>query len=409
MCLIDRGFPVMIDSIATCALAVNQNSVLRVIRGGTFASPSFGLLIYDELGLARTLRLDARVRDCHGIGIFGARILLSTRTSIMSLNLSDLSTETYWSAPGGWQIRGMAVGATAVTLLIVLTDHSSSANTMGAQLVHLPDDTREDCLLESPTVISSGGRSLIVASDCSIFVYERTRGSKRVASIPGTPLSLAVDFDRIYVGVAEGTGAAGLIMELSACESPRSVAKPPIRTDILAVCPTQLAKGLTIGRRTNITRVQQEDQLNRFRVRGITPSRLWAMSPVPTLSALRARFAVKVPDVIRPSSRFFVVCTVSNEGDAILSSASPNPVEFYYKWARGGVGVLTPSYRTPLPRPLPPRESLTSNVLVVAPETSGEYNLLISLFQEGLGAFPEFDSESHCTIKLHVVDPEDDP
>jgi hypothetical protein len=90
---------------------------------------------------------------------------------------------------------------------------------------------------------------------------------------------------------------------------------------------------------------------------------------------------------LRPAEQTFVSVTLRNTSSVLWASAGKDPVDFSYKWFDRGKMLPIEGERTALPKPLRPGESLTVPVKVVAPETTGELLLKITLVQEGVEWF----------------------
>jgi hypothetical protein len=174
----------------------------------------------------------------------------------------------------------------------------------------------------------------------------------------------------------------------------------------LALVPKELVGGAAIGFRTNATRVEQLDQLAMFASVGVTPRRLWAIGePLPT-SSLRASFEAEIPVAAAVDDVIIVPCRVTNAGNAIFVSAPPNPIQFCYRWFdESGTPVGAGEWiHTPLPRALPPGDTVDGAVRVGAPHAPGTYTLAVTLLQEGVAWFDDL-SRSSGARGLVVVAP----
>ncbi len=79
--------------------------------------------------------------------------------------------------------------------------------------------------------------------------------------------------------------------------------------------------------------------------------------------------------------------TVRNTGPALLSTIGRLPVAVSYKWFDHGTMLPIEGERTRLPGALKPGDSLHMQVKVVAPGTTGDLVLKVSLVQEGVAWF----------------------
>ena len=175
-----------------------------------------------------------------------------------------------------------------------------------------------------------------------------------------------------------------------------------IRT--VAAITEPLLRGLEIGFETNPSRVAQSRQLAMFAAAGVTPERLWATAEPLPARALGARFEVQPPVRWEAGSTLAIPCTVVNDGRAIYVSAPPNPVQLCYRWFDGkqrpvGAGSWI---HTPLPRSLPPSESVETSLSVKAPDVPGRYVLAVTLLQEDVAWFDDVDPRFGVRVPVVV-------
>jgi len=90
---------------------------------------------------------------------------------------------------------------------------------------------------------------------------------------------------------------------------------------------------------------------------------------------------------LRPAERTLVSVTLRNPGPALWSMTGRAPITISYKWFDQGKMLPIEGERTRLPSQLKPGDSVNVNVNVVAPGTTGDLVLKISLVQEGVAWF----------------------
>jgi hypothetical protein len=105
-------------------------------------------------------------------------------------------------------------------------------------------------------------------------------------------------------------------------------------------------------------------------------------APLPSYSE-DIRSSVKLL-TLRRAERTLVPLTLRNTGPAHWSTAGRDPITISYKWFDRGRMLPIEGERTLLPGMLKPGESVDVNVNVVAPGTTGDLVLKISLVQEGV-------------------------
>jgi hypothetical protein len=94
--------------------------------------------------------------------------------------------------------------------------------------------------------------------------------------------------------------------------------------------------------------------------------------------------------VVEPGRQVSLKVTVENGSDTTWYCSGSNPVRFSYHWRDlSGEVVVFDGFRTPMPRDLKPRESITGNVAVEVPDTLGDLLLELTMVQEGLSWFED--------------------
>jgi hypothetical protein len=172
--------------------------------------------------------------------------------------------------------------------------------------------------------------------------------------------------------------------------------------DLVAV-PPPLLEGVRRGFRTNPARDSELDQLALFQQVGIEPVRLWATGDPLPLEACRVQLEAEVPAALAADAYVEVACTVKNLGAGFFVSAPPNPVSLSYRWLDGKSGEVIEGIRSPLPRAVPPRESVACRMTVITPSTPGDYQLCLSVVQELVAWFADLDPANGCKYPVRIT------
>ena len=104
----------------------------------------------------------------------------------------------------------------------------------------------------------------------------------------------------------------------------------------------------------------------------------------------------KVPSTMEPTKEYHLTVTLKNAGTSTWPSKGTgggliNQVSISYHWlaANGNKVVGFEGHRTPLPRDIPPGDSLTADNVVVTTPEAGEYRLKLTLVHEGVTWFEQ--------------------
>jgi hypothetical protein len=148
------------------------------------------------------------------------------------------------------------------------------------------------------------------------------------------------------------------------------------------------------------------DSLNRFlaaitRKKGV---------PVPAILPLRrskvsAQLAIEdLPEGVRAGGSFSIPVIISNNRPETLRSFQPNPVLLSHHWKdRTGEIIQFEGLRTAIKPLVLPGTSMRVHMLIQIPEKPGEYNLEITLVQEGVFWFEKVLKHFPYTISCTVV------
>lgn len=121
-------------------------------------------------------------------------------------------------------------------------------------------------------------------------------------------------------------------------------------------------------------------------------------------SSLRTAVTCDVPGTLCARDMAHLVCHVSNGGSATLRSTEPKPVHVSYRWFSPDGELVADGWREVLRRPLHRRGETDVTLRVLAPWTTGTYELRISPVQELVAWFDDIDPANGLRATIEVVD-----
>jgi acetolactate synthase-1/2/3 large subunit len=411
-----------LDTLSTTGLALGAGRIGRLLWSSGEAGSVGELLIYDETGVERYLRIDS-LREPHDLAWDGHEFLaVSTMSnSVLWLSASGEVTRS-WRADGdgdAWHLNSLfPVDGTVVAAAFGrFSKHRdwSDGRAAGAGIVFdlltgedvltglsCPHDPR---LVDGLWLVCNSAQRELVAVEASSGTLRRR------VQLEGWTRGLAVDEDLIYVGESANR-ASPVPGELG------SVAVVDRRTwsvvdrlplpcqevfDVVQVSPA-IARGVAKGFRTNPLRTAEQDQHALFNEVGARPPRLWAVGEPLPASACRVRVKATVPDQLKAGTVHECICLLANQGDAILVSAPPNPVHISYRWInRRDPDDVIEGDRSVLPEALPPRAERACPFSLRTPPEPGDYTLVITLVQEHVAWFDDLDEQNAWSGRLRIV------
>ncbi len=409
-----------LDELSTTGLAVSDGRLARALQGPT--EPGYGaeLVVYDERGVERYLRLDDG-HDPHDLLWDGNVFVLASPSSNRVLWFSGAGELVdSWDAPGegdAWHLNGLldVEGDLHVMAFGRFGAHRQWAgeNTDGTGFV-MNLRTGEDVISglwcpHNPRLVdgswlacNSGGRELLQLS--------RDGEVERRLQLASWTRGLAIDERHVYVGesaprrasTGETTRAHVVTVSREDWQVVSRVELPCREVYDLALVPAEVAEGVRRGFRTNPLRAAEQDQHALFRRAGVRPARLWASGdPIPA-EGRRARVEADVPSELRPEQLVELECVVHNLGSAIFVSAPPNPVHISYRWFPGNGDGPIEGPRALLPAALPPGEEELCRLGLKAPADPGRYMLRLTLVQEEIAWFDDPDERNAHVQEVEV-------
>ena len=245
----------------------------------------------------------------------------------------------------------------------------------------------------------------------SVVQFDTANQRTREAKLRSFTRGVAITDDYLIVGESanrksdDATKGSIAILRRSDFSFVARIELPFPEVSEIVAAPPELVDAAKIGFRTNPLRTSESDQLQMFRDVGIEPKRLWAVSEALAPSDCSIRIDAVIPEFIC-GKLALVECTVTNLGEAFLCSELPHPVHLSYKWLdTPGSPVPDPGegIRTRLTRTLPPGSSIRCRMEILAPKVPGEFELLLTLVQEGVAWFNGIDAANAYSAKVNVV------
>ena len=119
---------------------------------------------------------------------------------------------------------------------------------------------------------------------------------------------------------------------------------------------------------------------------------------------MRTAVTCDVPGTLCARDTAKLVCSVANAGPVALRSTGPQPVHVSYRWFSPDGELVADGWRELLRRPLRRRRETDVTLRVLAPWTTGTYELRISPVQELVAWFDDIDPANGVRATIEVVD-----
>jgi len=421
------GTAIALDNIPTSGLALGGGRLWRALRAPGEQTAACELLSYDERGLRSYERFDP-IRDPHDILWHDGGLLVSSSwDGVVWRTETGRPPTPVWRGgrvPDSWHVNSLVeVDGRLHVCAFGRSDRHKGWRTGddgGSGFVH--DTARGvDVLvgLAHPHHPRRVGNRWLLC--------ESTRGSLSECDDAGRVLR-RVSVDRFSRGLAvvdrwalvggnahrqdEDDRAEVVVVDLVSFTVVGRIPMPCLEVyDILAV-PAPLARGVAVGFGANPARaVEQHRGDGREVGRASAPpeSRLHLVSAT-TAAKLAAsgevldarpaghcRARATLPNMpLRPGEARTTTVAITNGSTLALATVPPHPIRVGSRWIRidgpaGGEGNGRRRFRrgpmTALPRLLHPGETTDVEVLLVAPDEPGRYEVRIALHQTGRGWF----------------------
>ncbi|MGA9566854.1 MAG: DUF4915 domain-containing protein, partial [Candidatus Korobacteraceae bacterium] len=421
VCALDAGSSLTIDRVSTGGITLFDGRLARLLR--TPLSTGGGeILIYDRLGVSHYLRVD-ELSDAHYMAWDGRHLVVSStgNNSLLWITMGG-EVVSRWRAPGeddSWHLNdvcllGERLYACALGRYPEYRGYKANLSKGDGFVFDVATGRTVVaglCAPHSPRYFD-GAWTVCDSLRNSVVQVDSEGRQKQTAELRAFTRGLAVADDYLIVGESAlrkaddnlPTGSVAILRRsdfsfVARWEVPfREVAE-------IVIAPRTLLDGLKSGFRTNALRVSESDQLQMFRDIGIEPKRLWAVSERLTPGQCKVRIDAKIPPSFRCDQLTLVDCTVKNLSDAFLSSELPFPINLSYKWKNTNdhAGVASGNgTRTHLPRMLAPGSSVHLRMDIQAPDSAGEFEIVVTLVQEGVAWFSDLDELNGCFARVRV-------
>jgi len=406
-----------LDTLSSTGLTIANGRLARLLRSATELYGS-ELLLYDAEGIERYIRLD-QVVDPHDIVWDGSHFVIASPATNSLVWLSPSGEVVRrWAAPGqgdAWHLNSLLLDGDrlyAAAFGRFERHREWSEHGEGAKGFVVDVGTGDEILsgLSHPHHPRRLGDSWIV---CNSGMHELLElggngAIRRRLELRSWTRGLAVTERHFFVGESalrrpdahEATASVAVIRRKDWRLRER-IALPCEEIYDIVQAPPELVEGLRRGFRTNPVRTAERDQLALFDELGLRPARLWATGEALSPDACRVRFAARGPAKLAANSWHELECRIENLGSTFLVPAPPHPVHISYHWSRDGASEE--GVRSPLPYAIPPGTGVTCRCGLVAPSAPGEYELRLTLVQEGIAWFDELDPRNAWSCCVEVV------
>jgi acetolactate synthase-1/2/3 large subunit len=414
--LVARGEVEQLDAMSSTGLAVGNGRVARLTRSATELYGS-ELLVYDEAGIERYVRLDGVV-DPHDIVWDGSYYVVASTAANSVFWLSPSGDVVRrWAAPGhgdAWHLNSLLIdrGRLFAAAFGRFERHREWVSGDQAPTGFVFDvETGESVVsgLSSPHHPRPVGKSWLVCNSGTreLIEVDRDGATRRRLYLGKWTRGLAVTERLLYVGeialrgsLADATASVAVVSR----DDWTVVARIPLPCDEvydIVVAPEALIEGVRRGFRTNPVRTAERDQLALFDELGVRPMRIWAIGDALPPEACRVALDASVPPELAADTWHELDCRVENLGTAFFVSAPPHPVHLSYRWVRDGASEE--GARSRLPRTIAPRTRADCRVGLAAPSSPGTYELRLTLVQEGIAWFDDLDARNAWSARVRVV------
>lgn len=421
---VDGGFFVLtdqgldrIDALSTSGFAVDAagERLARIVSGGSTGNGE--LVVYDAAGALCYRRFD-QIWDPHDVLWDGdeLEVVSSGTNSVVRLSGAGVPLDA-WRAHGegdSWHLNCLLrrEGRLLVSAFGEYDRHQewlTAGDLAGAGLL-LDIGSGEKVLtgLNRPHHPRWIDGAWLICESGSGAVTRLSEHGERLQSVDigGWTRGVAVDDDRIYVGISVDRAHAGdqtasvAVLDRSTLAVLDRFAVPAREIYDLQFVPAVLIEGVRKGFDTNAVRrtglmapsAMSEDQVGDFD----------AVPLAPEVVAVSVRLEDVPPTVVR--SRLLTLgWQLENLGSEPLSPYGPNGFKIGLIWSRDGV-VLDATHRTTLPRIATGGAVQSGRLRVAAPDVDpGPMTLTVSLLQEHVHWLADVDPEHGSSYQLTLV------
>jgi acetolactate synthase-1/2/3 large subunit len=411
-----------LDSLSSTGLCMADGRAVRLLRANERSYGIAEMLIYDDRGIERYVRLDSII-DPHDVLWDGTHFVIACSASNRLIWLSaEGKIVREWHAPGEgdcWHLNSLhqVDGRLTVCAFGRFAGHREWTKSSDREGIVFDFESGRDLLrgLSKPHHQRRVDEGWVVCNSAEhelVRITPETGEVEQRLKLNGWTRGLCVLDEVLLVGESSlrrvhsaGAGSVAVVC--------RKTWKVLDRIDVhcleiydIAPMTAGLVEGLRRGFRTNGTRVEEQDQHELFRQAGVRPSRLWALGDPLAPEACRVKVEADAPAQAGPDSRLRLECKVTNEGSAILVSAPPYPVHVAAWWQMPGVderSARESGWRVRLPHSVPPGEAVRVSILVDTPAVMGRCDLHVTLVQEQVAWFDDLEPSNALVCPMTIA------
>jgi acetolactate synthase-1/2/3 large subunit len=393
----------VLDNLNTSGMITVGGRVYRVLSSPSEPNASGDFLVYDVTGVIRYSRVDG-LADSHGLVWDGTHFVVpcSFTNEIFWLSPSG-ETARIWRAPGegdAWHINGLFArdGKLFASAFGRFATHRGWAKRMGERVGHVFDVESQRSIIEGlacphdPVFVDGGWLVCDSYTKRLLFINESTGTVQRSVQLNGWSRGLAMNADRIFVGVSgerhdKDTHAEAriVVIERSSFRVSGEIKLACLEINALAMVPESLLGGIRRGFRTNDLRVGVQDRRDLFERAGQGPVPI-AGTPMRIIERprdFRVRIYVKAPRNVKSGEYFDARISIKNRSRQTLFTAAPFPVNIAIVFYEIGQPSAAPIVRREaLPEPLVPGATIRFTLPVQSPHAAADYRVRFTLVQE---------------------------
>ena len=412
-----------IDHIGSMGLAFDGRRLARTLRCLPLDARLGEIVIYDERGVQRYLRLDAAAA-VHDIAWDGDDLAVVSpwHNAVQWFSpAGDVVREVRYPGPvDAWHLNCIARrdGVWYATMFGDFgTARGWSAGTRAGRgrIVNLVSgETIVDGLTTPHSLRWVDDAWLVCNSEQNelLAIDPAGRIVRRVACESWTR-GLTYDDDFLYVGGCQRRETEEIVGDAQIIVIDRRTWKPVDRIAVhaheiyeLAFVPPSILAGLRRGFDVNPLRTSEFVQHRILSELGTeNPRTLWPSGDPLPWSDFRCTLSCEVAPSCTAGKMLEIPLRVENRSASFFTSAAPAPVFASYKWLDPVTGAYLAdgrALRTKLPRTVFPGETVDMTAFVIVPDHAGAATLRMTLIQEGVSWFDDQDPANAIAFAVEI-------